>query len=1029
MRFRYVSAATTLLLACDGGDRFGTGTKDPEVQITVGDSSVRLDEDDSAQIILTAEASSGPITYEIVNQPVLGQLVGAGAQWDYVPDADVNGDDSFTWVARVGASESEPATVSIFIDPINDAPTASGTQLGTEEDTPVADRLLAVDKEGDALTWTLVAAPEHGDLDLDSATGDFTYTPDLDFTGEDSFLWAAQDPAGATTGPTRVDLTVAVSNDPPEISPASFVLGEDESVGGELSAVDPDGDPLTWRIEQDVAHGVLSLNTNLGTFTYTPWPDYFGADSFEVVASDGSSDSAPVTIDLVVTGVNDAPVVPSTLLEVAEDAVLEAVLTASDVELDPIDFTLDSPPLHGTLVLDPLTGEITYTPDPNWSGLDEFTVVASDGITNSAPGQVTVVVQPVNDPPESVGGSLLLTDEDTAVAGKITGTDPEKNPLTYLVARGPSSGTLTLSATSGDYVYTPGQDFNGIDAFALEVSDGQASSNEAVITVQVLAINDAPRLVANTLVVVEDTPGSLSLGATDPEGDLMYYLLQTPPLHGTATIDPLTGEFRYTPQANYVGSDVALYTVSDGSASSNGILPITVSPDSDADKIADAEDNCPSVGNDEQTDVNLNGLGDACDCWEDKFSATLDPELWASSSSTAAATDNVSASHGLALLGDGAYIETLPQPASCAAHEWELQVKLGTPPAEATDALVLSARVDGGPWVVVTEVFGTGQEQSYEPFRGTTTGLGLIGDEIEWRIEVVGDELDDVFTIDDFSVSCDTDADRLPDCVEVWIEGYDLTVADADGDGWLDSDEFAAGSDPYQADTDLDALDDPLDNCPTVFNPTQADSDGNGYGDACELAIHDDFATGNLDPASWVLPVHGDGAVTTEFAYNDLFALNLRGGGSDAEALPMDFSFCPAVGFDFRLKPGPEPPDSTDLLHVEVWNGTAWVSIWSRAGTSASVTTFGPVLFSSTNAFVLQNGARLRFNAPKTTSGVGFDEWFIDDVAIGCDYDGDMIPTYKEQKTYSTDPFVADTDGDGVNDGAEILAGTNPLVP
>jgi hypothetical protein len=1029
MRFRFVSAATTLLVACNGGDRFGTGTKTAEVQITAGDSSVRLDEDDSAQIILSAEASSGPITYEILTQPVLGQLVGADSTWDYVPDADVNGEDSFTWVARVGETESEPATVSIFIDPINDAPTAMGTQLGTEEDTPVSDHLQAIDKEGDALTWTLVAAPEHGALDLDSASGDFTYTPDPDFTGDDSFLWAAQDPAGATTGPTRVDITVADSNDPPEVAEASFVLGEDESVGGELLGTDPDGDPLTWRIEENVAHGVLSLDTNLGTFTYTPWPDYFGPDSFEVVANDGGSDSAPVIIELVVTGINDAPVVPSTLLEVDEDSVLDAVLTATDVDSASLDFTLDSPPLHGTLVLDPLSGEITYTPDPDWSGLDEFTVVASDGSASSAPGSVTVVVSPVNDPPESVGGSLLLTNEDTAVAGKISGIDPEKNPLTYLVERGPASGTLTLSATSGDYVYTPGRDYNGIDSFALVVSDGQATSTEAVITVQVLAINDAPRLVATSLVVVEDTPGTLSLAATDPEGDLLYYLLQTPPLHGTATIDPLTGEFTYTPQSNYVGTDVALYTVSDGSASSNGILPISISPDGDADAIADADDNCPSVKNLEQTDVNLNGLGDACDCWEDKFAATLDAALWASSGSVSAVTDNVSPSHGLALLGDGAYLESLPQPSGCDAHEWELQVKQGTPPAEITDALVLSARVDGGAWVVVTEVFGTGQAQSYQLISGTTTGLGLVGDEIEWRIEVVGDEIDDVFTIDNLSISCDTDSDRLADCVEVGLEGYDLTLADADGDGWLDSDEFKAGSDPFQADTDLDAIDDSLDNCPTVFNPTQADSDGNGYGDACELAIHDDFAAGGLDPAVWVLPVHGDGAVTTEFAYNDTFALNLRGGGSDAEALPIDFSFCPSVAIDFRLKPGPEPPDSTDFLHVEVWNGTAWVSIWSRAGTSASVTTFGPVLFGSTNAFVLQNGARLRFNAPKTTSGTGLDEWFIDDVAIGCDYDGDLIPTYKEQKTYSTDPFDADTDGDGVLDGAEILAGTNPLVP
>ena len=76
---------------------------------------------------------------------------------------------------------------------------------------------------------------------------------------------------------------------------------------------------------------------------------------------------------------------------------------------------------------------------------------------------------------------------------------------------------------------------------------------------------------------------------------------------------------------------------------------------------------------------------------------------------------------------------------------------------------------------------------------------------------------------------------------------------------------------------------------------------------------------------------------------------------------------------------------------------------------------------------VLTAGARLRINAP-IASGTTFDEWFVDDVVIGCDLDGDNRPNYAEDKLPGTDPQLVDTDGDGVEDGAEIVAGTDPLV-
>ncbi|MEO0602900.1 MAG: Ig-like domain-containing protein, partial [Myxococcota bacterium] len=150
----------------------------PPIQIIVGDGSIRLEEDGSASLELIAESTAEALAYEIVEQPTLGQLVGSGNLYEYVPNPDANGSDQFTWraIAEDG-TESDIATVAVTIEAVNDAPTGAPTQIGTQEDTPVAGTLSANDVEGDTLTWVLVAAPEFGRVDL-GTDGSFTYTPD-----------------------------------------------------------------------------------------------------------------------------------------------------------------------------------------------------------------------------------------------------------------------------------------------------------------------------------------------------------------------------------------------------------------------------------------------------------------------------------------------------------------------------------------------------------------------------------------------------------------------------------------------------------------------------------------------------------------------------------------------------------------------------------------------------------------------------------------------------------------------------------
>ena len=100
----------------------------------------------------------------------------AAGSFIYLPAPDFNGADGFTYVANDGSLDSNVATVSLTVTPVNDAPVAQDLALATAEDTSVAGSFVATDVDSAALTFRIVTGPVHGTLALDSAGG-FVYLP------------------------------------------------------------------------------------------------------------------------------------------------------------------------------------------------------------------------------------------------------------------------------------------------------------------------------------------------------------------------------------------------------------------------------------------------------------------------------------------------------------------------------------------------------------------------------------------------------------------------------------------------------------------------------------------------------------------------------------------------------------------------------------------------------------------------------------------------------------------------------------
>src|SRR5262249_12978705 len=156
----------------------------------------------------------------------------------YTPAANYNGSDSFTFKANDGQADSNVATESITVIPVNDAPLAANGSAATNEDTALNGNATATDVDGDTLASSLVAGPAHGTRPLNSSAS-FTYPPGPTYTGPHSFPYKATDgrvdPSTATFA-----ITVNPVNDAPVAADDSTATDEDSAVTIAVVANDTD---------------------------------------------------------------------------------------------------------------------------------------------------------------------------------------------------------------------------------------------------------------------------------------------------------------------------------------------------------------------------------------------------------------------------------------------------------------------------------------------------------------------------------------------------------------------------------------------------------------------------------------------------------------------------------------------------------------------------------------------------------------------------------------------------------------------
>lgn len=167
---------------------------------------------------------------------------------------------------------------------VNRVPVVTITNFTSQEDIRLTSSITATDSDQDSLTFSLKQSAGHGTLTLES-DGQFSYQPNVNFNGEDSFSIEVSDGKDKVSADIKLDITAV--NDAPEVSDVATYTRSSQAISFRLPASDVDGDTLTFQLASQPKKGTAALNES--ELTYTPKESEQGVDSFAVSVSDGTA--------------------------------------------------------------------------------------------------------------------------------------------------------------------------------------------------------------------------------------------------------------------------------------------------------------------------------------------------------------------------------------------------------------------------------------------------------------------------------------------------------------------------------------------------------------------------------------------------------------------------------------------------------------------------------------------------------------------------------------------------------------------
>ncbi|MFM8323783.1 MAG: Ig-like domain-containing protein, partial [Pirellulaceae bacterium] len=356
-----------------------------------------------------------------------------GKSVSYRPAANFNGVETFTYAARVGTGATKTATVSVTVQPVNDAPVANPDTFEVLQNAVdfIANVLLNDTTNGDAgenLRVLSTGTPSAGGQVRVAASGlHLLYTPKAGFTGNETVSYTITD-GNNLNATSTVTFQVKATVSSPTAVADSFSMNEDEPAK-ELDVLANDlpsqaGETLTI-ISATATQGSVAINTSGTRLIYTPKVNFNGVDvvTYTIRGSLGGSATGSATI--AIAAVNDGPVaVPDTFTVNASQSSTTLQVLANDLQVDAgetLSISLVTQPSagQGSVAISSDKRAVIYSPpSSNFAGQVTFTYEVSDGSSLKSSALVTLSV--ISFVPRSIEGVVVST------------INPQTDPLFYL---------------------------------------------------------------------------------------------------------------------------------------------------------------------------------------------------------------------------------------------------------------------------------------------------------------------------------------------------------------------------------------------------------------------------------------------------------------------------------------------------------------------------------------------------------------------------------------------------------------------
>ena len=339
---------------------------------------------------------------------------------------------------NVVATDTDGTTVSSHLVVTSRLrPSAQPDVVVADEDESITFNVLDNDSDPQSLQLEIASftSPTNGSLSV-VGSGVFEYTPDQDYSGQDEFTYVISN--GVANDEALVSITVNPVNDPPAFG-SNPPLSAQEGIAYSYTPVTTDPDNASLSLSAIVLPAFLSLVA--GTISGTPSQGDVGSHDVTLSVSDGSA-AVEQSWTILVQDVQHPPNVVGDTAQLDEDSSVNITVLSNDSDSDGDQLTIiaTTDPTNGSV--DVLSdGTIQYTPIANFHGVDAFTYTVSDTNGNEATGQVTVVVQSINDPPSqpamtipSEGGALLVLGSPSSrvVIAWDASTDVDGDDVTYV---------------------------------------------------------------------------------------------------------------------------------------------------------------------------------------------------------------------------------------------------------------------------------------------------------------------------------------------------------------------------------------------------------------------------------------------------------------------------------------------------------------------------------------------------------------------------------------------------------------------